>query len=79
MKRLILAALLFTGCVTGSDETAETLGKAGFTNIRPGSLNFFACGEHDKTGRNFQAKNATGQQVEGVVCCGVFKSCTVRF
>lgn len=27
----------------------------------------------------FVAKNPAGKRVEGVVCCGVLKACTVRF
>lgn len=79
MKKLLIAALLLTGCVTGDDEASSTLRKSGYTNVRPGSLDFFECSDNDKTGRSFRATNSLGQEVEGVVCCGVFKGCTVRF
>lgn len=36
-------------------------------------------GEGDKYGKGFIATNPAGHQVEGIVCCGNWKSCTVRF
>lgn len=79
MKKMILALCLLSGCVTGSDEASRTLVNSGFTSIQPGGLDLFACSDDDKTGRKFTAKNPQGILVRGTVCCGVFKSCTVRF
>lgn len=57
-----------------------TLTSSGFTEIElRGLANPFACGQDDLYRMNFKAKNAMGSVVEGVVCCGLAKSCTVRF
>lgn len=75
----LVMMLVMAGCSTDTDEVQSTLRKAGFTNVVVGGLSPFACSEDDKMGRSFTAQNANGQSVEGVVCCGVFKGCTVRF
>lgn len=74
---LILATL--TGCTTGSEEAQSTLRKAGFTDISTGGLDHWSCGKDDLIGREFTATNSQGLRVEGTVCCGNFKGCTVRF
>ncbi len=80
MKRLlILAVLLLPGCTTFESETISAATNAGFTDVVPGNLDFFACSESDKTGRKFVGTNVQGQRVQGTVCCGTFKRCTVRF
>ncbi len=39
------------------------------------------CGEDDSVlmSKSFSATSISGQRVSGVVCCGHFKGCTVRF
>ena len=78
MKKTILAALLFTGCVTDETEARKTLVKAGFTEIQVGDAILFQCSE-DKVGREFSAVSSQGILIQGVVCCGVFRRCIVRF
>jgi hypothetical protein len=78
-KVLALALLLAAGCVTDEDEAAQTLDNAGFTHIETGDVNLWSCDKGDKYGRDFKAVNPNGRTVHGVVCCGVFKACTVRF
>lgn len=75
---VLVGLLMFQGCTTGGDEARETLSKSGFYDIRTGSV-AFGCAEGDKVGRGFSAMNANKVRVEGVVCCGVLKGCTVRF
>lgn len=80
MKRLILFTIfMLAGCVTTQDEASDTLDKAGFTNIKVGDWSFTGCGNGDKHGREFTAANANGRQISGLVCCGNWKSCTIRF
>lgn len=80
MKRLKwLILLLVTSCVTGEDETYETLLNQGFTEINVRGTAPFMCGEHDKLGRVFDATNTNQKRVTGVVCCGTFKGCTIRW
>jgi hypothetical protein len=68
------------GCSTTNDEAQSTLEKAGFTEIvlKP-EVEVWACGEGDKWGRSFEAANPHGVVVSGVVCCGRWKACTIRF
>lgn len=82
MKTYIIAMLLILFTVVGcTDEAATTmtLHKAGFTHIRTTGHKWFACGEHDSYSTGFVATNPQGVVVDGVVCCGFAKSCTVRF
>lgn len=78
MKRAILALLLLTGC---TDERASraALESAGFSDITLTGYNWFGCGQDDSFATGFRAKNPAGRNVEGVVCCGLMKGCTVRW
>lgn len=80
-KRLtVMAVLLVAGCFTSDDETMRTVEAQGFTEVRLGGAAPFRCdGKSDKVGQHFSAVNPAGRRVEGVVCCGVLKGCTVRF
>lgn len=73
----ILAASL-TAC-TDEDRTRDTLHKAGFTSVKTGGSAWGSCSRGDHYATEFVATNPAGQRVGGVVCCGVWKSCTVRF
>lgn len=76
----ILVILLMNGSfTTQSDETTATLASSGFTEMVLGKSALFACGEGDKVGRYFRARNPRGDMVSGIVCCGILKGCTVRF
>ncbi len=89
MKKLIFVVVLIAFTVLGlftltffhtsAEEVRRTLHKQGFTDVLPGATNLFECGEGDKQGRDFEARNPQGTWVTGVVCCGNFKSCTVRW
>lgn len=67
----------FTG---GVDKTnsKRALESAGFTEIEFTGYKFLSCGE-DIFRTGFKAKNVRSQQVNGVVCCGLFKNCTIRY
>lgn len=70
--------LCFAAC-TDERRSAHVLEGAGFDQIEFTGYQHFDCsGERFKTG--FVARNATGQRVEGTVCCGwLGKNCTIRF
>ncbi len=79
MKRwLVLAFLIGAGC-TDSAGTRRALHNNGFTAVQVGGYAFFGCGKDDSFATHFTAVNPTGQTVSGVVCCGWWKNCTVRF
>jgi len=73
-----LALILVLGC-TDEQRSRDTLVKSGFTDITVGGYDNWACGKDDSYATHFKAKNPQGQMVEGTVCCGTYKSCTVRF
>lgn len=78
MKKLMIAALFVLGC-TDDERARETLEKSGYTDIQVGGYDHWAYSEDDSYSTKFRAKNPQGTMVEGTVCCGTFKSCTVRF
>jgi len=81
MKKLlfITTSLLLAGCYSSQSDAENTLHKAGFTDITVTGLAPLSCGENDISRTGFVATNSQGARVEGVVCCGIFKSCTIRF
>lgn len=75
---MILAAILTLAC-TDEGHARKVLKAQGYTEIQTTGYEVFSCSEDDTVRTGFVAKSASGQRVEGVVCCGlVFKSCTVR-
>lgn len=85
MKTLITIALFLSvcwmaaSCDVSDDETSRVLRAHGFTDVKTHGHAFFACSKGDTFATEFSAKNAQGQPVSGAVCCGLLKSCTVRF
>lgn len=75
---ILLCLIASASCVTDDDEVTSTLVAEGYSDVKPGDWAMFGCGEHDKKGRRFVAKNPVGVEVSGVVCCGILKGCTVR-
>lgn len=73
-----LFTLALSAC-TDDDATRRTLVSSGYTEIVVTGYEMFGCGKDDTYVTGFRAKNPNGVQVTGVVCCGVMKSCTVRF
>lgn len=71
--------VLFLSACTAPEWTEEALRKQGFTDITVRGYDFFACGEDDAFATAFVARNTNGDYVDGTVCCGLFKSCTVRW
>ena len=75
---LLGAFILGPGC-TAPSRTREAAVKAGFTDVEVGGHAWFACAYGDDFATRFSGTNAQGHRVEGAVCCGWLKSCTVRF
>lgn len=74
-----LAVIWLAGC-TSPESATRTLQQAGFTEIQTtGYAGPFSCGRDDVFSTGFTAMNPQGAKVEGVVCCGWMKLCTVRF
>jgi hypothetical protein len=74
-----ILALMGIGC-SCEDSAKSTLRSHGFTNIRTtGWGGPLRCSDSDRFNTGFEATNPQGQRVSGVVCCGLFKNCTVRF
>lgn len=78
MKALALLALLTIGC-TDESGSRRALENQGFSDIQLTGYAWWGCGDSDSFRTNFTAKNPTGRQVSGVVCCGMMKSCTIRW
>jgi hypothetical protein len=74
----VIGSVTVGGCTNDSDST-RALQSAGFSNIRTTGYRMWGCGESDTYHTGFVATNPAGQEVSGVVCCGTFKGCTIRF
>ena len=75
---MLLVVLMLLAC-SAPDASREALVKAGYTDIETGGWTPMACSDSDTFTTTFRAKNPAGGQVEGVVCCGWMKRCTIRF
>lgn len=75
----LMCAVPVCGGCDANDEVREVLEPQGFTDINPTGYEFFACGKDDSFNSGFTATSVTGERVSGVVCCGLLKSCTVRW
>ena len=64
--------------VSGAEAAVQAMG---FRDVKTNGVPFFGCGKGDSMlrSRRFTATNSAGARVRGVVCCGLFKRCTVRF
>lgn len=77
-KVLMVSLLLVAGCAPGNERAMKALRGAGYTDIKLGNYPFFMCGRDDGLNVEFSAKGPSGARVEGAVCCGMLKGCTVR-
>jgi len=90
-KKLFLIAstlTLLTACTlpVSEDTAREALEDEGFHNVQVTGVAFFGCSEGDTFGSNWTASrtivNPDGstsiREVEGVICCGWLKDCTIR-
>jgi hypothetical protein len=84
MPILVLLFVAIPACITISlyfsdDGEIKALESNGFKDIKMGGWAPMSCGNDDASSKSFTATNSAGKRVNGVVCCGWFKSCTVRF
>ena len=81
IMKLIVGCMLALSVVGCTDEPAarRALQNQGFTNISFTGYQAFSCSKSDTTATGFFAKNPVGVTVEGVVCCGFSKACTIRW
>lgn len=75
----IIVALAATIACTDENGARRALNAQGFTDIKVTGYSYFGCGKDDQYHTGFTARNSMGTPVEGVVCCGITKNCTVRF
>jgi hypothetical protein len=79
MKKLGLGFLiLMTVACTNEEDSLRVLRASGYTDINLTGYAAFGCGEDDVSHTGFEATGPTGVRTSGVVCCGWWKSCTIR-
>lgn len=79
MKKIILPLIVIAlASCTASDKSKRVLEQQGYTEIEITGYSPFSCSEDDVFSTGFKAKGPTGIDVEGTVCCGWIKNCTVR-
>lgn len=86
MKNILLVTIvvlsaLFSGGCTDEETSYRVLADEGYTDIQLDGYSFFGCSEDDTYRTNFTATRETHngiREVSGVVCCGLWKACTVR-
>ena len=74
---IVFFAILFqTGC-TDPESARDALSDEGYTDIEIVGFEVWGCSEDDFYHTGFRARRGD-RVVEGVVCCGIMKDCTVR-
>lgn len=77
---IILFIIVMLNTCTDEKEAQRILTANGYTEIEYTGHSWFGCSKDDTYATGFKAKTATGQQIEGVVCSGLFfKNSTIRF
>lgn len=76
---LLIAIAILSGGSHSKTRAENAVRATGATNVDLDGWAWFACGKGDTYAWKFTAENATGQAVEGAVCCGILKGCTVRY
>ena len=67
------------GCNVSQSDLNRTATPYGFTEAKVHDYAWFSCGEDYSFSSNFTAKNGKGEPVSGIICCGILKSCTLKF
>ncbi len=79
---IFIISLVGSGCEPAPDTTTRILEDEGYENINLTGYEFAACSKDDNFNTGFTAtrrlSNGKVRHVSGVVCCGLFKDCTVR-
>ena len=72
-------ALFIWGFKSARIDAEIAVTSAGHTDVSIGRWAWFACSKGDTYSWHFTAKNVQGNPISGVACCGILKSCTVRY
>ena len=75
---VVCCAINLFGYNASKDDSYRALKMSGYSNIQLQGYAFFACSKNEYS-RKFTAMNAKGEAVNGTICCGLWKNCTVRF
>ena len=75
----VLLFVFIRGFSTSRIDAEIAVSAAGHTAGEVKSWAWLACSKDDLYNWHFIAKNSQGNQISGVVCCGLLKSCTVRY
>lgn len=78
MKNLLLSMVLLLPACSAREMAAEALYSAGYSEVHVGDWAWYGCGEDDQFHYQFVARNPAGRPSSGVVCCGMYKNCTIR-
>lgn len=76
---LVLLVGMALSCTVSDGTVVRVAEASGLHDVEPGHWAPISCGKDDQLRTSFKAKNVAGKTVHGVVCCGYFKQCTVRF
>jgi len=76
-KFALVLFLLVSAC-TDESRAARILRAQGYKNVTIEGYRWFSCSKDDTYHTGFSAVAPSGEAVEGVVCCGIMKNCTVR-
>ena len=79
----LVCVVTFVSCFTdacnvGDGDMRRICAAEGLVDCKVTGRAFFQCSEDDAFASSFTAKRG-GRAVEGTVCCGLFKDCTVRW
>jgi len=82
----LIMFMLIAGCTVSQSTAEQVLGDEGYTDIELTGWVPFACGGDDDFVSGFRARRTVigpdgvphTRFVEGVLCCGWLKDCTVR-
>lgn len=66
-----------SGC-TDSSHTEKVLSNDGYKDIQITGYRFFGCPDEDTFHTGFEATNANGKHVSGVVCSGFIMGSVIR-
>lgn len=78
-RPLIIAAALVLSACTDASTARRAVEAVGLTEVRTTGYRFWGCSQDETFRTGFEARNAQGRAVTGVVCSDWFKGATVRF
>jgi|DEB0MinimDraft_3_1074331.scaffolds.fasta_scaffold330730_2 hypothetical protein len=75
----VLVSVAFVMTTDPEAQAVHAAESAGLTEVNVEGWAWFGCGEDDDFRYNVSATNINGDHVDATVCCGIVKSCTVRY